>query len=135
VATGSFYCIMYEDEYLLPCSIKNIFSFLGENEEQIHKLSLAFYLQIWEDKDNPDFLSHFNKSVKRPDEAVDNQARWLIEMWGGPSRYTEKHASGLVGTRMLSRHASPSRMTYTHASTWLDYMNAAVTTVYGDNEK
>jgi len=65
---------MYEDEDLSPCSIKNIFSFLGENEEQIHRLSLAFYLQIWEDKDNPDFRSHFTKSVKSPEEAVDNQA-------------------------------------------------------------
>jgi len=56
-------------------------------------------------------------------------------MWGGPSWYAEKHDSGLVGTRMLSRHASPSRMTCAHACTWLDYMNAAVTEVYGDNEK
>jgi len=55
-------------------------------------------------------------------------------MWGGPPRYAEKHGSGLVGTQMLSLHASPSRMTYTHACTWLDYMNAAVMTVYGENE-
>jgi len=26
-------------------------------------------------------------------------------------------------------------MTYTHACTWLDYMNAAVREVYGDNEE
>jgi len=108
---------MYEDEDLSPCSIKNILTFLGENEEQIHKLSLAFYLLIWEDKDNPHFRSHFTKSVKSPEEAADNPARWLIEMLGGPPRYAEKHGSGLVGTRMLSLHASPIHMTCTHACT------------------
>jgi len=132
---GHHYNVSYKGDDFSPCSIKNIFSFLGESEEQIHKLSLAFYLQIWEDKDSPDFRSHFTKSVKTPEEAADNQARWFIEMWGGPPRYAEKHGSGLVGTRMLSRHASPSRMTYAHACTWLDYMNAAMTKVYGDNEK
>ena len=130
---GRGYNVVYKGDDVSPCSIRDTFSFLGENEEQIHKLSLAFYNRIWADESNRDFRLHFTSSVKHPEEAADNQARWLIEMWGGPPRYTEKHDSGLVGRRMLSRHANPARMTFRHACTWLEYMNSAVAEVYGDN--
>jgi truncated hemoglobin YjbI len=135
VQAGRGYNLVYEGSDITPCSIRDIYSFLGGNEEQIHNLSLAFYKRIWTDTSNPDFRSHFTSSVKTPEEAADNQARWLIEMWGGPPLYAEKHGGDLVGRRMLSRHASPTRMTFHHACTWLDYMNAAVSEVYGDNKQ
>lgn len=134
--TGQQYRVTYSGMDVSPCSISDIFSLLGGNEEKIHKVSKTFYSSIWNDDNssNANFRSHFVHSAKSPEAAADNQARWLIEMWGGPKRYLEKHGHALVGSRMLSRHASPSRMTYAHACTWLKYMNAAVTSVYGDDE-
>lgn len=130
---GCHYRVMYEGDDVVPCSIKDMFSYLGENEEQIRQLSMSFYTRIWKDNANPDFQSHFVRSVKTPEEAADNQARWLIEMWGGPRRYTEKYGSVPVGKRMLSRHSSARRMTFQHACTWLNYMNDSVSEVYGDD--
>lgn len=132
---GNTYKVVYDSNDVSPCSIHEIYSFLGENEEQIHKMSLAFYTRIWEDDKAPDFQSHFTRSVKSPQEAADNQARWLIEMWGGPQRYTEKDGDGLVERRMLAKHSSKRRMTYGHACTWLDYMQEVVNQVYADNKE
>jgi truncated hemoglobin YjbI len=139
IQAGKTYQVKYASTMESPCRIGEIFSFLGNkdqdnnNNNKIEKLSIAFYTLIWNDDQFPEFQTLFTTSVANPKEAADHQARWLTEMWGGPCDYTSKFGSNQLVTRMLSKHSSKRRMTFAHACTWLDYMNRAINQVYGND--
>lgn len=117
-----------------PCSINDIFALIG-SEDRIHQLSLAFYSRIWKDDDNDDFRSHFTRSVSSPQEAADNQARWLIEIWGGKKRYSQKHGETKLLKRVLAKHSSKRRMSFENAKIWLNHMKAVVSQEFKDCPK
>ena len=139
IQAGNTYQVTYTGNTISPCRIGDIYAFLGKDDPaKIHQLSLDFYTRIWNDDSCPEFQTLFTKSVTSPQEAADNQACWLVEMLGGPPQYTTKfgneHDNVLVSRRMLSKHSSKRRMTFVHACTWLDYMNQAIDTVYGNDQ-
>lgn len=115
-----------------PCSFRDIYALLGDDAEAtVRRLSLEFYRGVWSDESDAEFRSLFVRAVASPEEAADNQARWLMESWGGPTRYTEKYGEGKVLTRTMAKHSSRRRMNFRNAEAWLVHMERAVSKVLG----
>ena len=106
---------------------RQIYSHLGDDAEAvIHRLSLSFYQSIWDLPVGSNFRSMFTQSISSPQEAADNQSRWLIETWGGPKQYTDKNGPGKYPKRALAKHSSKMRMNIDNARLWLQHMNIAM---------
>ena len=111
--------------------IKDIASGLGAYE-RIKRLSLCFYNHIWHLNVDDAFRQHFVRAAEGPEEAADNQSRWLWEMWGGNEpMYSTKHGQGTIFKRMLSRH-DVSRMSLDNACSWLKIMKDVSREVFDD---
>ena len=103
--------------------IKSIAQSIG-NDDSVAALSHAFYRRVFADDDESGFRALFARSAGSAHNAAEDQWRWLVEMWGGAKRYSEKHGQGALVTRMLSKHGA-SRMAYCHCDRWLRHMLAA----------
>ena len=103
--------------------IKSIAQSIG-NDDSVAALSHAFYRRVFADDDESGFRALFASSAGSAHNAAEDQWRWLLEMWGGAKRYSEKHGQGALVTRMLSKHGA-SRMAYCHCDRWLRHMLAA----------
>ena len=93
--------------------------------EAVQRLSSAFYARVWDDADAPTFRNLFVGNAESAAAAANAQWRWLLEMWGGPKRYSEEFGQGTLVTRMLSKH-SKARMQYKFCHRWLQHMLAAM---------
>jgi truncated hemoglobin YjbI len=98
-----------------PC----LYERLG-HEIGCEKLSQLFYNHVFDDKDNTWFLNIFVSSTKR--EAVDNQYRFFVQIFGGPDLYKQKKGKY---TRLAGRHANypigPNA-----ADHWVKHMDDAI---------
>ena len=113
--------------------IKDIASGLG-TYERIKRLSLCFYNHIWHLDEADGFRQHFVRAADSPEEAADNQSRWLWEMWGGNEpMYSTKYGQGAIFKRMLSRH-DVSRMSFDNSCSWLKTMKAVSREVFNEEQ-
>ena len=103
--------------------IKSVWEQLG-GEDDVAALSHAFYRRVFADESDAAFRAFFVATDGSAEAAAEQQWRWLVEMWGGPARYTERHGDGALVTRMLGKHAA-SRMTFRFCERWLVHMLAA----------
>eukprot|EP00322_Chrysochromulina_rotalis_P016166 CAMPEP_0115862460 /NCGR_PEP_ID=MMETSP0287-20121206/18185_1 /TAXON_ID=412157 /ORGANISM="Chrysochromulina rotalis, Strain UIO044" /LENGTH=211 /DNA_ID=CAMNT_0003316877 /DNA_START=198 /DNA_END=833 /DNA_ORIENTATION=+ len=103
--------------------IKQIAAYLDET--RVRKLSTAFYTRVWADDEHTAFRSVFIGHAESVEAAADAQWRWLIEMWGGAKRYSDRFGQGTLLTRMLSKHKA-ARMQYRFCHRWLEHMLAAM---------
>ena len=74
------------------------------DEAAVRRLSVAFYTRVWADVEHDAFRAMFVGSAESAEAAADAQSRWLVEMWGGPKRYSELYGAGSLVTRMLPKH-------------------------------
>jgi truncated hemoglobin YjbI len=89
-------------------------------EDGFMELSTLFYEQVFADKDAQWFLNIFSSSTKK--EAIDNQYRFFVQTFGGPSLYREKKGKY---TRLVGRHANYSIGTAA-ANRWVEHMDVAL---------
>ena len=83
-------------------------------------LSRLFYDSVFSDKDNLWFINIFASSTK--EEAIDNQYRFLVQTFGGPSIYQDKKGKY---TRLVGRHAN-FIIGQAAAKRWLHHMDLAM---------
>lgn len=88
--------------------------------EGIQHLSRLFYDSVFSDWDNQWFMNIFASSTK--EEAIDNQFRFLVQTFGGPSLYRDKKGKY---TRLVGRHAN-FIMGHAAAKRWMHHMEAAI---------
>jgi len=100
---------------LVPCLYERLGQELG-----CKKLSQLFYERVFNDKDNLWFLNIFVSSTKR--EAIDNQYRFFVQIFGGPSLYKEKKGKY---TRLAGRHANYP-IGCNAANQWIKHMDRAI---------
>ena len=133
--SGKTFLVDVDDESYLMSKhqIKEIATLLG-TFEKTKKLSLTFYNRIWNDSQNDEFRQHFTQNVANPEQAADNQSRWLWEMWGGQeATYSSKYGKTSVFKRMLSRH-DKSRMSFDNACIWLTHMKEVIMKIYDEDK-
>ena len=95
------------------------------DEATVQRLSNAFYQRVWAEPENSPFRTFFVNHVESPTVAADAQWRWLVEIWGGAKRYTERFGDDTLINKMLSKH-SAARMSYQNCRRWLQLMLAAM---------
>lgn len=95
------------------------------DEQTVQNMSASFYERVWADTDDSLFRAMFVGNAESPVAAADAQWRWLIEIWGGPKRYSEQFGDGTLITRMLAKH-SDARMKFRLCERWLHHMLAAM---------
>ncbi|OEU14597.1 hemoglobin [Fragilariopsis cylindrus CCMP1102] len=100
---------------LVPCLYKRLGYELG-----CEKLSQLFYDAVFEDTENVWFLNIFVSSTKR--EAVENQYRFFVQIFGGPDLYKQKKGKY---TRLVGRHAAYP-IGHTAADHWVKHMEDAM---------
>mmetsp|Transcript_6129 Transcript_6129/g.13089 ORF Transcript_6129/g.13089 Transcript_6129/m.13089 type:complete len:179 (-) Transcript_6129:359-895(-) len=83
----------------------------------IQKLSSSFYERVYND---PSLKTIFASSTKQ--EAVENQADFLTQLFGGPRRYAERKGKY---TRLVSRHGA-YQINERHAEQWLAHMRVSI---------
>lgn len=88
-------------------------------EDGFVELSTLFYDIVFDDTEQW-FLNIFSSSTKR--EAIDNQYRFFVQTFGGPSLYKEKKGKY---TRLVGRHANYNIGTKA-ADRWTDHMKKAL---------
>ena len=91
----------------------------------VRRLSNAFYQRVWAEPENSPFRTFFVNHVESPTVAADAQWRWLVEIWGGAKRYSERFGDDTLINKMLSKH-SAARMSYQNCRRWLQLMLAAM---------
>jgi hemoglobin len=105
--------VTYEESLEAARLEPTVYERLG-GDDGVRLLSCLFYDRVYEDgKDEPGsssssssstwFLNIFSSSTK--EEAIDNQYRFLVQTFGGPSLYSEKKGRY---TRLAGRHATYS---------------------------
>lgn len=104
--------------------IKEIYQSIRGGQPSIAALSHAFYRRVFADDADAAFRALFAGSAGSAEAAAENQWRWLVEMWGGPSLYSKLHGDGALVRRMLSKHGE-SRMTSRFCRRWLEHMMEA----------
>jgi truncated hemoglobin YjbI len=100
---------------LVPCLYERLGYELG-----CEKLSQLFYDAVFDDTDNGWFLNIFVSSTKR--EAVENQYRFFVQIFGGPDLYKQKKGKY---TRLVGRHAAYP-IGHTAADHWVKHMEDAI---------
>jgi truncated hemoglobin YjbI len=95
----------------------SLFHRLGE--EGFFELSSLFYDRVFED-DETWFLNIFASSTKN--EAIDNQYRFFVQIFGGPELYKEKKGKY---TRLVGRHANYN-IGNRAANRWFQHMKNAL---------
>jgi len=98
----------------------NVFDRLG-GEEGTKLLSTLFYNRVFSDSKNPWFVSIFASSHKK--EAIDNQYRFFVQTFGGPTLYTDKKGGRFM--RLAGRHAAYPIGTRS-ATRWVEHMISAM---------
>ena len=83
-------------------------------------LSTLFYKRVFADKSNPWFLGIFASSTQS--EAIDNQYRFFVETFGGPTLYKDKKGKY---TRLVGRHAN-YKIGVEAAERWVHHMECAI---------
>jgi len=111
--------VSYEESLQVTRLIPCLYERLG-HEWGCKKLSQLFYERVFNDKDNSWFLSLFVSSTKR--EAIDNQYRFLVQIFGGPALYKEKKGKY---TRLAGRHANYP-IGDNAANQWVKHMDRAI---------
>jgi hemoglobin len=109
-----------EAHYLLNTQDQEKFFDRIGSEEGCRQLSQLFYDRVFADKGNPWFLQIFASSTKS--EAVDNQYRFLVQLFGGPALYQQKKGKY---TRLVGRHANYS-VNLKAAQRWTEHMRLAI---------
>ena len=126
LVVGCKYTVRHEGKPFAWVSIKQIAPRLGDGvEAQIQALSTSFYTRVFADHEQKAFRQMFVSHAGTVERAADAQWRWLVEMWGGPKRYSEKFGEGTLLARMLSKHGN-ARMQYRFCRRWLEHMLAAM---------
>mmetsp|Transcript_16151 Transcript_16151/g.28211 ORF Transcript_16151/g.28211 Transcript_16151/m.28211 type:complete len:177 (+) Transcript_16151:36-566(+) len=98
----------------------SLFQRIGE--EGFLELSTLFYDLVFDDTEHQWFLNIFSSSTKR--EAIDNQFRFFVQTFGGPSLYREKKGKY---TRLVGRHANYN-IGARAAEHWVQHMKEALKT-------
>lgn len=125
--------VTYEESLVATQLEPSVYERLG-GDDGFRLLSSLFYDRVFEDgkHDEPGaaassssgsskwFLNIFSSSTK--EEAIDNQYRFLVQTFGGPSLYREKKGKY---TRLTGRHASYS-IGPRAADRWADIMADAM---------
>jgi hemoglobin len=101
--------VTYEESLEAARLEPTVYERLG-GDDGVRPLSCLFYDRVYEDgKAEPGssssswFLNIFSSSTK--EEAIDNQYRFLVQTFGGPSLYSEKKGRY---TKLAGRHATYS---------------------------
>ena len=111
--------VSYEESLKVTQLVPCLYERLG-SEKGCEKLSQLFYDAVFEDTDNGWFLNIFVSSTKR--EAVENQYRFFVQIFGGPDLYKQKKGKY---TRLVGRHAAYP-IGHTAADHWVKHMEDAM---------
>ena len=101
-----------------------------EGIASIKDLSTAFYDNVWSDPDS-DFRELFSSNTSK-ERAIQNQAMWLEEVWGGRELYSAKYGNNALFKRMISKHPQ-WMMSLSNALCWIRNMNRAMDAVITDD--
>jgi truncated hemoglobin YjbI len=110
--------ISYEESLEAVNMNPSVYERIGK-EEGCLKLSESLYERVFEDKEIW-FLNIFSSSTKA--EAIDNQFRFFVQIFGGPELYKEKKGKF---TRLAGRHANYNIGTNA-ANRWVEHMEATI---------
>ena len=111
----------YKTHPIIITKSKSMYERLGY-DNGCKLLSELFYNNVFNDKDNIQFLNIFASSTKN--EAIDNQYRFFVETFGGPSLYQKKKNSKY--TRLVGRHANYNGINSKTANRWIYHMINAI---------
>ena len=111
----------YKTHPIIITKSKSMYERLGY-DNGCKLLSELFYNNVFNDKHDIQFLNIFASSTKN--EAIDNQYRFLVETFGGPSLYKKKKNSKY--TRLVGRHANYNGINSKTANRWIYHMINAI---------
>ena len=109
----------------------------GEEEKSDRLLALSnhFYELIWNNDPDvpPDFRNKFYTPTSNARIQAFRQFDWLYEAFGGPTMAGEPSRAAHLVSKVRAKHTT-SRMTLSHACTWLHLMERALVATLSDGD-
>ena len=112
--------VTYEESLKVTQFVPSLYERL-DKESGMESLSRLFYDRAFDDSENQWFLSIFASSTK--EEAIDNQYRFFVQIFGGPDLYRQKGKGKYV--RLSGRHANYP-IGHRAADRWVMHMENAM---------
>ena len=112
--------VTYEESLKATQLVPSLYERLGK-ESGMKTLSRLFYNRVFDDSENLWFLTIFASSTKA--EAIDNQYRFFVQIFGGPDLYRQKGKGKYL--RLSGRHANYP-IGHRAADRWVMHMENAI---------